>query len=73
MNASESNCNCFVPVSTIFVFSTPQVQRAANAVYEAKKAKETAGIPYQFKSDYERMQYILGRQGRLCNPPTVGS
>lgn len=71
--SGEVNCNCITQLSTIFVFSSPEVQKAANNVYEFKKSQETAGKTYQFKSDYERMQYIIGRQGRKCNPPTVGS
>ena len=77
--ASESNCPCIVPASTIFVFATPQVQTAANNVYEYVNAfnnnstNSSKNVKYQFKSDYERMQYIIGRQGRVCNPPTTGS
>jgi hypothetical protein len=76
--ASESNCDCKIAVSTIFVFDTPQVQTAANNVYEYVTAFNNAtsnsskNVKYQFKSDWERMQYILGRQGRVCNPPTTG-
>jgi hypothetical protein len=77
--SGESNCPCIVKVSTIFVFDTVQTQKAANVVYEykaafdARPANAARGIKYQFKTDFERMQYIIGRQGRVCNPPTVGS
>jgi|LakMenEpi03Aug12_release.lakeMendotaPanAssembly.Ray.scaffolds.fasta_scaffold715126_3 hypothetical protein len=77
--ASESNCPCIVATSTIFVFATPQVQTAANNVYEYVTAYNNAttnsskNVKYQFKTDFERMQYIIGRQGRVCNPPTTGS
>lgn len=76
---SESNCPCIVATSTIFVFDTPQVQTAANNVYEFVTAfnntssNATKNVKYQFRSDWERMQYIIGRQGRVCNPPTTGS
>jgi hypothetical protein len=72
MSAEETR-SCQVKVSTIFVFSTPDVQKAANNVYEYKRAYDATGKTYQFKSDYERMQYLIGRLGRSCNPPTVGS
>lgn len=77
--SGESNCPCIVKVSTIFVFDTVGVQKAANNVYEYKNAFDNTpanlakGIKYQFKTDFERMQYIIGQKGRSCNPPTVGS
>jgi hypothetical protein len=68
---------CQVPVSTIFVFKTPENQNAANTIYEQKKAEvasSISGLPnapnvrhdvnLMFKTDYERMQYILGLYGR---------
>jgi hypothetical protein len=78
---SESNCNCYVAVSTIFTFDkeNPAIQVAANNVYEFVTAFNNAptnsqkNIKYQFKTDFERMQFIIGRQGRVCNPPTNGS
>lgn len=70
-------CPCITTPSTIFIFESVQFQRAANNVYEFKQAYDTAnassGKKYQFKTDFERMQYLIGRQGRSCNPPTVGS
>jgi hypothetical protein len=62
-----------VKVSTIFVFSSPAVQTAANAIYENNKAREAAGVNFQFKTDYERMQYLLGKYGRTTNAPSTGS
>lgn len=65
-----SSQGCKVKVSTIFVFDNPGVQNAANAVYEQKKAYDTAknaavtGNTYKFKSDFERMQYLLGQRNR---------
>lgn len=72
MSGGETNCPCITQTSTIFVFSSPAVQNAANSVYESKKARAALGRPIKFKSDSERMQYVIGRQGRLCNPPTTG-
>jgi hypothetical protein len=58
-------------VSTTFVFQTVQNQNAANSVYVAKSTADAAYLSsnaqtpkkYTFKSDWERMQYILGRTG----------
>ena len=60
-------------ISTVFTFQSPQVQGAANAVYVQKStadglyASSNASAPrkYTFKTDYERMQYIIGRQGSV--------
>ena len=58
-------------VSTIFTFESPQVQGAANSVYvhkstvDAGYAAEHSNRTYTFKTDYERMQYIIGRQGSV--------
>ncbi len=68
---SENTRTCQVNLGPpVFVFQNPEVQRAANTVYEAKKAYDAnptnarLGRKYQFKTDYERMQYILGLYGR---------
>jgi hypothetical protein len=51
----------------VFVFDSPQVQRAANAVYEYKTAHDAAVLAsgsqklYTFKTDRERMQYLMGK------------
>lgn len=77
--SGESNCPCIVRVSTVFVFNTVATQIAANNVYEFKKAYDAnpanirAKRTYQFKTDFERMQYIIGQKGRLCNRPSPGS
>lgn len=67
-------CACteqqFAPV----IFNNPSYQNSANTVYEAKNATLVAsqngtlgtsgnGQPI-FKSDYERMQYLAGKQNR---------
>ena len=58
-------------ISTSFVFQTVDIQRAANSVYVQKStadglyAASNSATPkkYTFKTYYERMQYIIGRQG----------
>ena len=70
LDMSETNSPCKVPVSTIFIFESPQFQTAANTVYEAKKAFDNNATNiaqnkvYTFKTDFERMQYKLGLFGR---------
>ena len=68
--------SCQIKVSTIFVYDTQAEQGAANMVYFSKKGELTssvagtlpAGIQHNtnlvFKTDFERMQYLLGLYGR---------
>ena len=68
--------DCQTPVSTIFVFGSVTGQTAANTVYVNKKGDLTssvagtlpAGVRHDvnlvFKTDYERMQYLMGLYGR---------
>lgn len=57
-------------MSTLFVYVSPTVQNAANNVYEQKTAADAAyaaansSVVYRFKTDAERMQYLIGRMGR---------
>lgn len=54
--------------ATEYFFKDRQVQRAANTVYEYVTAFNAANVvKYQFKSDYERMQYMIGREGRVVH------
>lgn len=67
---------CKVTTSTIFVYDTQASQTSANTVYVSKKGELTssiagttpAGIQHNtkliFKTDFERMQYLLGLYGR---------
>ena len=61
---------CSVKVSTIFVLDSPVAQTAANTVYVAvstfnnRAGNVASGTKYQFKTDYERMQYLIGLYGR---------
>jgi hypothetical protein len=65
------NLPCGGVVSTAFTFQTVQYQNAANAVYVQKSTLDAQyntsnGVTprkYQFKSDAERMQYVIGRLG----------
>ena len=64
-------------MSTLFVFKTIAAQNTADTIYEAKKAElasSISGLPSAanvrhdvnllFKTDYERMQYLIGLYGR---------
>ena len=68
MSGATQPCGC--SVSTIFVFQSPDFQNAANTVYEHKKAVDAYNASagnnnkYTFKSDYERMQYLMGSYNR---------
>ena len=76
MSTNSRTCICSVQQYDDIVMSTPAYQNSANTVYNALSATLTAstngtlgskatGAPI-FKSDYERMQYLLGRQ-RVAN------
>jgi hypothetical protein len=60
-------------VSTIFTYQSVQIQNAANSVYfqkstvDAQYAASNAAAPkkYTFKTDYERMQYLIGQLGSV--------
>jgi len=58
-------------ISTLFVYESVGVQNAANTIYVHKSTLDglaSAANPltpkkYIFRTDYERMQYIIGRRG----------
>jgi hypothetical protein len=68
--------SCQTVVSTIFVFGTVSGQTAANGIYVNKKGELTSSVAgtlpsgvrhdvnLVFKTDYERMQYLMGLYGR---------
>jgi hypothetical protein len=67
-------------VSTVFVHGTVANQAAANSAYVSKSTIDAdyrktygsnSGRVYTFKSDRERMQYLLGRIGSV--PKCTGS
>jgi hypothetical protein len=62
--------DCQTTVSTIFRFESPEFQTACNMVY-VNVSTVTGSTPnpkgntnyIKFKSDFERMQYLLGQYG----------
>lgn len=68
MSTDLQSCKAAAP--STFVFASPTVQTAANTVYvqtqafNADPANAARGVKYQFKTDFERMQYLLGLYGR---------
>jgi hypothetical protein len=70
---------CQTKVTPSFIFGTPQTQIAAETVYEAKKAEVANAITGAanpsnvrhdvnliFRTDYQRMQYLMGLYGRTA-------
>lgn len=64
---SENTRTCQVKVSTPFIFNSPAYQTSSEVTYEYVKAYSTfyggTGKTYQFKTDAERMNYIIGQAG----------
>ena len=68
--------SCQTKVSTIFVLGTQADQTAANMIYASKSGEYAssitgtlpAGVAHgnklMFKTDFERMQYLIGLYGR---------
>jgi len=58
-------------ISTAFVYQSVAIQNAANSVYIRKSTIDgqnavdnpTAPKQYIFRTDYERMQFIIGKRG----------
>lgn len=68
---SDNSCGSY-PAAKQFVFGTPAIQAAAGTVYESKQAAIALGVK-RFKTDAERMQYLLGQRARsatCCNAGT---
>ena len=75
-----ANCPCIVQQFAPITFNTIAFQNGANTIYQAKAATVAAskagtlgnaanGQP-TFNSDFERMQYLLGRQNQAsCGVP----
>ncbi|NDH69421.1 MAG: hypothetical protein EBY22_16290 [Gammaproteobacteria bacterium] len=72
-----ANCPCIVQQFAPITFNTIAFQNGANTIYQAKAATVAAskagtlgtaanGQP-TFKSDFERMQYLLGRQNQVAS------
>ena len=68
-NATLQPCPCY-PVSTVFIYDTPTFQNEANTVYvnaqtyNSTMAAQGKQTKYQFKTDFERMQNLIGLYGR---------
>lgn len=73
------NCACTTQQFKPIVFDTVAYQNSANQVYDNVTATVTASVAGTrtsnigqpiFKSDYERMQFLLGKQNRAsCGVP----
>jgi hypothetical protein len=74
MSENTRICPCATVVQILPIVDTTGFQNSANMVYESKRSTVTAstngtlgnsatGNP-TFKSDFERMQYLLGRNNR---------
>ena len=79
MSSGGSLTSCQIRVTQPFIFGTVQTQLGAEAIYEAKKAEVANSVSGAanptnirhdvnliFKSDYERMQYLMGLYGRTA-------
>lgn len=63
--------SCQTTVSTIFTFESPEYQRACNTIYVNISTVNGAtnnnangnGNYIKFKTDLERMQYLMGQYG----------
>ena len=70
MSSQENLTSCQVRVSTPFIFENVPFQNAANQVYEFQrnyniaKNAATTGNTYKFKTDFERMQSLIGSYAR---------
>ena len=73
-NNTIGTCDSTTPQYAPIIHGSPAFQNAANTVYESTNAQVVAsrngtlgeganGQPI-FKSDYARMQYLLGKQNR---------
>lgn len=75
--AGQTNGSPILPQEKLFIVDTKAVQMAANNVYTFKtnydeyRASLGKKTRYQFKTDRERMQYLIGKQAMVCNLPTV--
>ena len=83
MSDNSRTCACTVQQYDQIIFNSVAYQNSANTVYQAKNAqvvastngtlgKQATGNP-TFKSNYERMQYLLGQQNQAsCGVPAKG-
>jgi hypothetical protein len=74
MSENIRTCGCTTQQYSPIIYNTVGYQDAANTVYESKRAQVAAAAAgtlgvlgngqATFKSNAERMQYLLGRQNR---------
>ena len=80
MSENTRTCGCTTQQYSPIIFNNVAYQNAANTVYQAKLAQVTASRAgtlgtagngqATFKSNAERMQYLLGRQNQQsCGVP----
>jgi hypothetical protein len=71
MSQNSQTCACITPQYAPVVFDSVAYQNGANTIYNAKAATVAASLNGTlsspngnptFKSDYERMQYLLGKK-----------
>jgi len=74
MSANTATCGCTVQQYAPIIYDSVAYQNSANTVYQSKNStvvaatngtlgRQATGNPI-FKSNYERMQYLLGRQNQ---------
>uniref|UniRef100_A0A6C0AMK4 Uncharacterized protein n=1 Tax=viral metagenome TaxID=1070528 RepID=A0A6C0AMK4_9ZZZZ len=80
MSTNSRTCGCTTQQYDQIIFNSVAYQNSANVVYQGKNAlvaastngtlgKQATGNP-TFKSNYERMQYLLGQQNQAsCGVP----
>lgn len=81
MSYNIRTCACPTPQYAPIIFDSVAYQNGANTIYEAKAATVAAstkgtlvspnGNP-TFKTGYERMQYLLGKQAVKTNGVSCG-
>uniref|UniRef100_A0A6C0KAG0 Uncharacterized protein n=1 Tax=viral metagenome TaxID=1070528 RepID=A0A6C0KAG0_9ZZZZ len=69
MSDTTRTCPCTVQQYEAIIFGNVGNQANANTIYQSLILAVGSG-PKQFKSDYERMQFLLGRQNQAgCGVP----
>jgi hypothetical protein len=69
MSDPTRTCACTVQQYDAIIFGNVGNQANANTIYQSLILAVGSG-PKQFKSDYERMQFLLGRQNQAaCGVP----
>jgi hypothetical protein len=80
---ADNTRTCSIQQFGPIIFNSPNVQNAANTVYQNKVAQVTAATngtlsatqatgTVLFKTNFERMQYLLGQQNQGVNGVPCG-